>query len=88
MPAGGQDGIGDQPHQPDPAAAENQPDVGRRQAAAELAGGIVVSSIDRAGRAAIDANAPDLLHSGFALCQGRGFSSSDRAIIARACGAT
>ena len=83
MPTGGEDGIGDQPHEPDPAAAEHQPDTSRGETAAQFAGRVAVPLVDRAGGAAIDANAPDLLHSNRNLDAHKlSFSSSDRPIIA------
>ena len=54
-PPPAKNGIGQHPHQPDPAAAEHQLDARRRQALAEIAGGVAITLVDRPGRTAIDA---------------------------------
>ena len=48
LPAAGQRSIGEKPHQPDPAAAVNQPDPGRRQTGSKLGRRIPVLPVDRA----------------------------------------
>ena len=59
---GGECRIGEQAHQPDLAAAIDHLDPRSSQLGPELARGLPVSRLDRAGGAAIDAQRSDILH--------------------------